>query len=81
MVSSMVLVEILSFSACPVPAHPILHSPPYLPPKKKFFPGFGFFVKIYLTESLKLELYDLYFRSYSWMIIFFVWNMDYINTT
>ena len=34
-------------------------------PKKKKLPGFGFFVKIHLLESLKLGLYDLYFRRNS----------------
>ena len=29
------------------------------------FPGFGFFVKVHLLERLELQLYDLYFRSYS----------------
>ena len=43
----------------------------YLPhPKKKKNPGFGFFVKIHLLESSKLDLNGLYFRSYSLMINF-----------
>ena len=33
-------------------------------------PGFGFFVNIHLLESLKLELYDLYFRVYSKVMLF-----------
>ena len=33
---------------------------------------FGFFVKIHLLENLKLALYDLYFRSYSFVIILFL---------
>ena len=32
-------------------------------------PGFGFFVKIHLLESSKLNFYDLYFRSYLLMIL------------
>ena len=59
----------------PQPNPPTQHPlPPPIPPPKKN--GFGFFVKIHLLESLKLELYDLYFRSYSFMIIF--GNMDCI---
>ena len=37
-----------------------------------FCPGFGFFVKIHLLESLKLDFYD--FRNYSFMIIFFFFS-------
>ena len=43
-----------------------------IPPFKKR-PGFGFFVKIHLLESLKLELYD--FRRYSFMIIFWTYGL------
>ena len=43
-------------------------NPDRIPPLKKI-PWFGFFVKIHLLESLKLELYE--FRSYSFMIIYF----------
>ena len=31
----------------------------------RMFAGFGFFVKIHLLDSFKLELYDLDFRIYS----------------
>ena len=56
-----------------LPAYPPPSPPPSPPPKKKKKknPGFGFFVKIHLLESLKLESYDLYLRSYPLMIIFF----------
>ena len=46
------------------------HAP--LSPKKtqkKQFPRFGFFVKIHLLESSKFNLYDLYFITYSLMIL------------
>ena len=42
---------------------------PHPHPNKKINPGFGFFVKVHLLVSLKLELYDLYFRNYSYIII------------
>ena len=56
-------------SSTPHP-HP---TPPY-PSKKIFFPGFGFFVKIHLLESLKLELYDSRI-IHSWSFFFFFGNM------
>ena len=46
--------------------------PPPPPPhhQKKKNPGFGFFVKIHLLESSRLNLSDLYFRSYLLMILY-----------
>ena len=57
-------------------AYPLQPSYPTPLFKTNFFPGFGFFVKIHLLESLKLELYG--FRSYSFMIIFGgeMWNVS-----
>ena len=46
--------------------HPLLPPPP--PKKKKSW--IWILCKLHLLESLKLELYDLYFSSYSYMIIF-----------
>ena len=44
--------------------------PPPPPKKKKEKKKIGFFVKIHLLESSKLDLYGLYFGSYSLMISF-----------
>ena len=53
--------------------HHHLPTPAHSAPTKKS--GFGFFVKIYVLRSLKLVLYDLYFRRYSFMIIVLTYGL------